>query len=53
MTRDDVRWLLSLVDDRKKFAEECRMCSECDIFDKCQEENRYYCEKEEVTDEDA
>ena len=51
MTRDDVRWLLSLVDDRKKFAEACQMCSECDIFDKCQEENRYYCEKEEVTDD--
>lgn len=51
MTRDDVRWLLSLEDDRKKFAEVCWMCSECDIFDKCQEENRNYCEKEEATDE--
>lgn len=46
MTEDDIRWLLSLVDDRKKFAEACRMCFECDIFDKCQEEHRNYCEKE-------
>lgn len=43
MTRDDVKWLLSLADDS------C-MCSECDIFDKCQEENRDYCEKEQNED---
>ena len=51
MTADDFRWLMSLVDERKKFAEACQMCSECDIFDKCQEERRDYCEKEEVSDE--
>lgn len=43
---DDIRWLLSLVDERKKFAKACWECSHCDIFDKCQEENRDYCEKE-------
>jgi len=48
---DDVIWLFRLLDDRKKFADACRMCSECDILDKCQEENRNYCEKEEVSDE--
>ena len=51
MTKDDIRWLLGLVDDRKKFVEACLACSNCDIFDKCQEENRDYCEKEDVTDE--
>ena len=39
MTKDDIEWLLSLVDERKKFAEACWECSHCDIFDKCQEEN--------------
>ena len=43
--------LLSLVDERKKFVEACRMCSECDIFNKCKEENRNYCEKDEVDNE--
>ena len=47
MTKDDINWLVNLVDERKKFAEACRMCSECDIFDKCQEEHRNYCEKDE------
>lgn len=51
MTADDFKWLMSLVDERKKFAEACQMCSECDIFDKCQEENRDYCEKEKETDD--
>lgn len=51
MTAGDFKWLMSLLDERKKFAEACRMCSECDIFDKCQEEHRDYCEKEEATDE--
>lgn len=40
MTADDFRWLMSLVEDG------CS-CFECDIFDKCQEENRDYCEKEQ------
>lgn len=47
MTKDDINWLVNLVDDRKKFADACRKCSECDIFDKCQEEHRNYCEKDE------
>ena len=47
MTKDDVRWLLSLVDERKQVAEYCKACSECDIFEKCQEENRDYCEKDQ------
>lgn len=47
MTKDDIRWLLDLVDDRKAFAKACWQCSNCDIFDKCQEENRDYCEKEQ------
>lgn len=44
MTLDDFKWLMSLVEDGN-------VCTECDIFDKCQEENRDYCEKEQ-TDED-
>lgn len=50
MTKDDIEWLLSLVDERKKFAEACLECSNCDIFDKCQDENRDYCEKEQNED---
>ena len=37
MTSDDFKWLMSLVEDGN-------VCTECDIFDKCQEENRDYCE---------
>lgn len=44
---DDIRWLLSLVNKRKEFAKACWECSHCDIFDKCNEENRNYCEKEQ------
>ena len=44
MTLDDFKWLMSLVEDGN-------VCTECDIFDKCQEENRDYCEKEQ-NDED-
>ena len=44
MTADDFKWLMSLVEDSN-------VCPECDILDKCQEENRNYCEKEEVSDE--
>ena len=51
MTADDFKWLMNLLEERKKFVEACRMCSECDIFDKCQEENRNYCEKEEVSND--
>ena len=47
MTKDDINWLVNLVDDRKNFAKACQMCSECDIFDKCQEKHRNYCEKDE------
>ena len=45
MTSDDFKWLMSLVEDGN-------VCTECDIFDKCQEENRDYCEKEQ-TDENT
>ena len=34
MTLDDFIWLMSLVEDGN-------VCTECDIFDKCQEENRW------------
>ena len=51
MTKDNINWLINLIEDRKKFINACRMCSECDIFDKCQEEHRHYCEKEEVNNE--
>ena len=44
MTLDDFKRLMSLVEDSYS-------CFECDIFDKCQEENRNYCEKE-LTDDD-
>ena len=47
MTDDDYTWLFEFVQDRKDFVAACKACSECDIFDKCQEENRDYCEKEE------
>ena len=47
MIKDDFEWLLNLVEERKKFAEACWECSHCDIFDKCQEEHRDYCEKEQ------
>ena len=40
MTADDFKWLMSLVEDSYS-------CFDCDIFDKCQEENRDYCEKEQ------
>lgn len=52
MTADEFLFLMSRLEERKKFVEACRVCSECDIFDKCQKENRNYCEKEEVTNED-
>lgn len=45
MTLDDFKWFMDI-------DEECKVCAECDIFDKCQEENRNYCEKEQ-TDENA
>ena len=45
-TNEDMEWLLSAVKDRREFAEACWACSNCDIFEKCQEENRDYCEKE-------
>lgn len=41
MTADDFKWLMSLVEDGYS-------CFECDIFEKCQEENRDYCEKEQT-----
>ena len=47
MIKDDFEWLLSLVEERKEFAKACWECSHCDIFDKCQEEHRDYCEKEQ------
>lgn len=47
MTADDFMWFMSLVEERKKFVDACRACSECNIFDKCQEEHRNYCEKEQ------
>lgn len=50
MTKDDINWLVNLVDDRKKFADACRKCSECDIFDKCQKEG-LHCEKDEMNNE--
>ena len=50
MTKDDFEWLLSLVEERKKFA---KACWECDIFDKCQEENRDYCEKEQTNESNS
>lgn len=53
MTKDDFEWLLSLVEERKKFAEACWECSHCDIFDKCQEENRDYCEKEQTNESNS
>lgn len=43
MTADDFKWLMSLVEDDN-------VCTGCDIFDKCQEENRNYCEKEQNED---
>ncbi|MBR3229794.1 MAG: hypothetical protein IKF91_03095 [Bacilli bacterium] len=46
MTKDDINWLVNLVDDRKKIADACQKCSECDIFDKCQKEG-LHCEKDE------
>ncbi len=42
MTNEDYEWLLSIAD-------EGRSCFDCDLFEKCQEENRCYCEKEEGT----
>ena len=51
MTGDEFLLLMSLLEERKEFAKACWECSNCDIFDKCQEENRFYCEKE-LTDED-
>lgn len=47
LTADDIKWLINLADERKEFAKACWECSNCDIFDKCQEENRDYCEKEQ------
>ena len=40
MTLDDFKWLMSLVENGN-------VCTECNIFNKCQEENRDYCEKEQ------
>jgi len=51
MTKDDINWLVNLIEDRKKFVNACLMCSECDIFEKCQKEHRNYCEKEWVNNE--
>ena len=38
MTDDDIKWILSALEEES--------CFDCDLFDKCQEENRDYCEKE-------
>ncbi len=38
-TNEDMEWLLSAADD-------CQSCFDCELFEKCQEENRNYCEKE-------
>jgi len=42
-----INTILSLVEERKKFVKACWECSHCNIFDKCQEEHRDYCEKEQ------
>ena len=41
ITDDDIRWLFSIAED----TDACS-CFDCDLFEKCQEENRNYCEKE-------
>lgn len=38
-TNEDMEWLLSAADDS-------RSCFDCELFEKCQAENRNYCEKE-------
>ena len=45
--KKDMKWLLDLAKDRQELADACLACSECDLFEECQEENRDYCEKEQ------
>ena len=45
MTKDDYEWLLSALKEKS--------CFECDIFEKCQEENRDYCEKEQTNESNS
>ena len=48
MTDDDYTWLFNFAKEVKEHPDAYIACSDCDLFEKCQEENRDYCEKEEV-----
>ena len=48
MTDNDYTWLFDFAKDVKKHPDAYIACSDCDLFEKCQEENRDQCEKEEV-----
>ena len=52
MTKDDLEWLINYLKEISESDGFYKSCSECDIFEKCQKENRDYCEKEQ-NDEDA
>lgn len=51
MTGEEFLLLMNFLEERKEFVKACWECSNCDIFDKCQEEHRNYCEKEKVSDD--
>lgn len=46
MTKDDFEWLINFYKEISESDGFYKSCFDCDIFDKCQEENRDYCEKE-------
>lgn len=50
MTKNDFEWLLNFFKEISESDDFYKSCSECEIFDKCQEENRDYCEKEQTDD---
>ena len=47
MTDDDYTWLFDFAKEVKEHPDAYIACFDCDLFEKCQEENRNYCEKEE------
>ena len=48
MTDEDYTWLFDFAKEVKEHPDAYIACSDCDLFEKCQEENRDYCEKEGI-----
>ena len=47
MTGADFKWLFDFAKEIMDDPDAYQSCFDCDIFEKCQEENRDYCEKDQ------